>query len=115
MEKETSFKGVDKQKGEFDFIITKSSLIVKYKDETNITLSYSEIISFAMKEKDNMLLIEYEQSEDNSELLMLYFNKDKKVKLIYEMINEYNKQIKKEEFDTEPEGENELYTADSFK
>ena len=62
-----------------------------------------------------MLLIEYEQKEDSSELLMLHFNKEKKVKLIYEMINEYNKKINKEEFDSEPEGENELYTAESFK
>ena len=115
MEKESTFKGVDKSKGEFEFNVTESSITVTFKDGTNVTLSYSEIISFAMKEKENMLVIEYEENEDNSELLMLHFNKDKKVKLIYEMINEYNKNINKEEFDTEPEGENELYTAESFK
>lgn len=114
MEKET-FKGVDKSKGEFEFNVTESSITVTYKDGTNVTLNYSEIISFAMKEKENMLVIEYEDNEDSSELLMLHFNKDKKVKLIYEMINEYNKNINKEEFATDPEGENELYTAESFK
>ena len=115
MEKESIFKGVDKSKGEFEFIVTETSITVAFKDGTAITVSYSEIISFAIKEKDNMLLIEYEQKEDSSELLMLHFNKEKKVKLIYEMINEYNKKINKEEFDSEPEGENELYTAESFK
>ena len=52
MEKESIFKGVDKSKGEFEFIVTETSITVAFKDGTTTTVSYSEIISFAIKEKE---------------------------------------------------------------
>ena len=84
-------------------------ILFKYENNTELLLSYKEIVFFAINEKEKFLIIQY--GEEDTQIK--FYSED--VKEIYDLIDKFNVKHPSEEFANELEGDNELYTADSFK
>jgi hypothetical protein len=99
---------------EGDLIITKQAIIVKF-EKQEICLMYKNIIFFALNQKENFLLIQYSISDDEEGDEIKYTPTEGTcLQEVYNLIQEYNLLNPSEEFKNEPEGENELFTADKL-
>ena len=75
MEKIVLYKGTDNKKKSFEFKLNQSYIEVSYENADKLIIDYKELISFSYNEKDNLLLLEYEQTKEKSNLLFLNFAK----------------------------------------
>ncbi len=93
--------------------ITRQLIIIKFNNE-EILIPYRNIIFFAINKEQGYLLIEYSlgDPEKISEGLKFFCEH---VQTVYDAIQYYNIQHPTEEFLEEPEGDNELYTSESFQ
>lgn len=90
-----------------------------------ILLHYNSIVFFAINDSENFIVINYiygEHSMDAERTLKIYPNDKsqrnlttKLVRELYDSINYFNTLHPSEEFENEQAGDNELYTAESFK
>ena len=75
MEKIVVYKGTDNKKKSSEFKLNQRYIEVSYENEDKLIIDYKELISFSYNEKDNLLLLEYEQTKEKSNLLFLNFAK----------------------------------------
>lgn len=75
MEKIVVYKGTDNKKKTFEFKLKQSYIEISYENEDKLIIDYKELISFSYNEKENLLLLEYEETKEKSNLLFLNFAK----------------------------------------
>lgn len=75
MEKAVVYKGTDNKKKSFELKLGQSYIEVSYEEEDKLIIEYKELISFSYSEKDNLLLLEYEETKEKSNILFLNFEK----------------------------------------
>ena len=96
------------------FIITKQAILIKF-EKQEICLMYKNVIFFALNQKENFLLIQYSFSdEDEGDEIKFTPCEGTSLEELYALIQDYNLLNPSEEFTNEPEGDNELFTAEKL-
>jgi hypothetical protein len=94
-------------------LITQDFLLFKIEEENKeFFLSYKDLGFFALNEEDGFIMMNT-QSDDS--FYKFYPDNKADTQNIYDTINNFNLAHPDEEFEGEPSGNNELYTAESFK